>query len=197
MTIREKNEIIFKLINIYIIAILFIVLNIINQNEKILIRFELNGTGILSDSNIDEEETEEDFLLKVKSNKKSNNELRCLALNMYHEARNQGKIGMLLVGHVTMNRVKHRNYPNTICKVVYQYKQFSWVHTIKDHTPKEKKAWKLAQDLAKLVINREFDRSNGALFFHHKDINPYWSKDNDDIQKSEKHRSHIFYTMNG
>ena len=39
------------------------------------------------------------------------------------------------------------------------------------------KSWKLAQDLAKLVINRTFDRSNGALFFHNKNISPYWSKD--------------------
>ena len=197
MTIREKNEIVLKLIVILTILLLFTILNIITPNEKVPIIFEFNGTEISLDSNIDDEETEEDFLLKVKTNKKSTNELRCLALNMYHEARNQGKIGMLLVGHVTMNRVKHKNYPNTICKVVYQHKQFSWVHTIKDHTPKEKKSWKLAQDLAKQVINRTFDRSNGALFFHNKNISPYWSKDNDEIQKLDKHRSHIFYAFNG
>lgn len=197
MTIREKNEIVLKLIVILTILLLFTILNIVTPNEKVPIIFEFNGTEILLDSNIDDEETEEDFLLKVKTNKKSTNELRCLALNMYHEARNQGKIGMLLVGHVTMNRVKHKNYPNAICKVVYQHKQFSWVHTIKDHTPKEKKSWKLAQDLAKQVINRTFDRSNGALFFHNKNITPYWSKDNDEIQKLDKHRSHIFYAFNG
>ena len=197
MTIREKNEIVLKLIVILTILLLFTILNIITPNEKVPIIFEFNGTEISLDSNIDDEETEEDFLLKVKTNKKSTNELRCLALNMYHEARNQGKIGMLLVGHVTMNRVKHKNYPNTICKVVYQSKQFSWVHTIKNHTPIEKKVWKLAQDLAKQVMNRTFDRSNGALFFHHKNINPYWSKDKDEIQKLDKHRSHIFYAFNG
>lgn len=197
MTIREKNEIILKMIVAFTILLLFIILNIITPATKAPIRFEFNGTELVSNFDTTEEETEEEFLLKVKNNKKSNNELRCLALNMYHEARGQGKIGMLLVGHVTMNRVKHKNYPNTICKVVYQHKQFSWVHTIKDHTPKEKKSWKLAQDLAKLVINRTFDRSNGALFFHNKNISPYWSKDNDEIQKLDKHRSHIFYAFNG
>lgn len=197
MTIREKNEIILKMIVAFTILLLFIILNIITPAAKAPIRFEFNGTELVSNFDTTEEETEEEFLLKVKNNKKSSNELRCLALNMYHEARGQGKIGMLLVGHVTMNRVKHKNYPNTICKVVYQHKQFSWVHTIKDHTPKEKKSWKLAQDLAKQVINRTFDRSNGALFFHNKNISPYWSKDNDEIQKLDKHRSHIFYAFNG
>jgi len=47
-------------------------------------------------------------------------EVKCLALNIYHEARNQPTVGKLAVAQVTMNRVKDVRFPNTICGVVYQ-----------------------------------------------------------------------------
>ena len=45
---------------------------------------------------------------------------RCLALNIYHEARSDGDLGQQAVGFVTMNRVENDKYPETICDVVYQ-----------------------------------------------------------------------------
>ena len=47
-------------------------------------------------------------------------EVRCLAENIYHEARNQGTAGWLAVAAVTMNRVIDNRFPNTICEVVFQ-----------------------------------------------------------------------------
>ena len=47
-------------------------------------------------------------------------EARCLAENVYHEARNQGTAGWLAVAAVTMNRVIDNRFPNTICEVVFQ-----------------------------------------------------------------------------
>ena len=47
-------------------------------------------------------------------------EARCLAENIYHEARNQGTAGWLAVAAVTMNRVIDNRFPNTICEVVFQ-----------------------------------------------------------------------------
>ena len=61
----------------------------------------------------------------------------CLALNVYHEARGEVIEGQIAVAHVTLNRVNHSYFPETICDVVYQNRQFSWTFTIKDHTPKE------------------------------------------------------------
>jgi len=64
------------------------------------------------------------------------NELICLAKNMYYEAANQGPLGQKAVAWVTVNRVKHWRWFDTICKVVYQPSllpitkpracQFSW-----------------------------------------------------------------------
>jgi spore germination cell wall hydrolase CwlJ-like protein len=50
----------------------------------------------------------------------------CLALALYHEARSETIDAQLLVAEVIMNRVKHEDFPATICEVVYQPKQFAW-----------------------------------------------------------------------
>ena len=47
-------------------------------------------------------------------------QLRCMALNIYHEARSDSTLGQEAVGMVTMNRVYSDKYPDTICDVVYQ-----------------------------------------------------------------------------
>ena len=65
-------------------------------------------------------------------------ELKCMADNVYFEARNQIGEGQRAVAHVTLNRVKSRKFPNTVCGVVKQGRihknghpvrhkcQFSW-----------------------------------------------------------------------
>ena len=45
---------------------------------------------------------------------------KCLALNMYYEARNQGTAGAIAVTNVVLNRVNDERFPNTICEVVKQ-----------------------------------------------------------------------------
>ena len=47
-------------------------------------------------------------------------EVTCLADNMYWEARNQPIKGMIAVALVTMNRVADDRYPDTVCQVVEQ-----------------------------------------------------------------------------
>ena len=44
----------------------------------------------------------------------------CLAENVYFEARNQGTAGWSAVISVTLNRVKDKRFPNTVCEVVKQ-----------------------------------------------------------------------------
>jgi len=52
---------------------------------------------------------------------------RCMALNIYHEARGESRLGQIAVAHVVLNRLraKHRG-ARSICKVVYTPSQFSW-----------------------------------------------------------------------
>ena len=62
------------------------------------------------------------------------NQLECMALNIYHEARGEEPLGQVAVAQVVMNRVQHDWFPDTICDVVYQGSQFSWTHMRRDHT---------------------------------------------------------------
>lgn len=52
-------------------------------------------------------------------------EMYCMSLNIYYEARGESWKGKAAVAHVTLNRVKHPKYPNTICGVVLEAKTWN------------------------------------------------------------------------
>ena len=51
-------------------------------------------------------------------------ELDCLALNIYHEARGETYQGKVAVANVTLNRVAHSKYPDSVCGVVRQGRHY-------------------------------------------------------------------------
>ena len=119
----------------------------------------------------------------------------CLALNIYHEARGERVEGQIAVAQVTLNRVAHKKWPSTICGVVYQPKQFSWTHLIKDHTPKSTKAWKAAQVIARdVMIGNVEDPTLGAVYYHANYVNPNWAEY---VDLSKVIGNHLFYTWDG
>ena len=71
----------------------------------------------------------------------SANDIRIMALNMYHEARGEGRLGMLAVGWVVLNRMADKAYPDTVRGVIYQGCQFSWVCDDISDRPRDPKAW--------------------------------------------------------
>lgn len=114
-------------------------------------------------------------------------ELRCLALNIYFEARGETAAGQLAVALVTMNRVKNRHYPATVCGVVWQPRQFSWTHDGKSDRPTDQRAWQLAQKIAHFVYDRfgtlsaqarhALDLTKGALHYYAPHLaQPYWAE---------------------
>ena len=131
--------------------------------------------------------------------------LVCLALNIYHEAKNQSTIGQIAVGQVVMNRVYDDRFPNNVCDVVKQgltYKwnpsipirnkcQFSWYCDGKSDTPKEKIAWEYAQMVAHGVYyGKVFDLVEGATHYHAYYVTPSWAESKTYITRIE---DHIFY----
>jgi spore germination cell wall hydrolase CwlJ-like protein len=52
--------------------------------------------------------------------------IKCLTDTIYHEARGESLAGQKAVAMTVINRVKHPEFPDSICSVVYQPKQFSW-----------------------------------------------------------------------
>jgi spore germination cell wall hydrolase CwlJ-like protein len=93
--------------------------------------------------------------------------VQALALNMYHEAKGEGRTGMLAVGWVVLNRMADQSFPNSVEEIVYQGCQFSWVCSGQPVQPADRGAWRLAQQLARQLLKEPpRDPTRGALWFN-------------------------------
>lgn len=116
-------------------------------------------------------------------------DVRCLAKNIYYEARNEPKEGKVAVGVVTLNRVENPLYPKTICDVVnHRTKnregktvcQFSWT-CMRLSKPKESDPlWLESIRIAKNLLLGEYDhwekKYERAHHFHNTSVNPGWNR---------------------
>ena len=117
---------------------------------------------------------------------KLNPELQCLTVGIFLESRGESLLGQQLVAKVILNRVEHPSFPDTICKVVFQPKQFSWYNQgrtkalgslLKGSTrglkPKDIAAYREAQFVALTLFKQGIDlhpKWDKALYFLHKDV---------------------------
>ncbi len=122
------------------------------------------------------------------------NELGCLAMNIYQEARGEPEKGKLAVAAVTMNRVKNKHYPSTVCGVVWQPKQFSWTRLkIKYHVIKNTRAWEKALIIAQRFMEGEDWSGVGeATHYHAMHVSPNWKEGEDLIVQVG---NHLFYAL--
>jgi len=112
---------------------------------------------------------------------------------VYHEARSDDVLGQLAVAQVTLNRVASERYPDTVCGVVWDHKQFSWTHDGKSDKPKEPRAWKHAQAVAYVALNdmaRVPELTPETLHYHADWVTPYWTKGHQPVARVG---SHVFY----
>jgi len=131
-------------------------------------------------------------------------ELQCLALNIYHEARNESTAGMVAVGQVTLNRVDSQRFPGTVCKVVRQgvYRggypvrnrcQFSWYCDGHSDIPYNIRSYNRSVEIAQwLLFTNPWlpDFTDGSLFYHASYVLPKWSRTKKVTSRID---SHIFY----
>ncbi|MFV2058564.1 MAG: cell wall hydrolase [Thiohalomonadales bacterium] len=138
---------------------------------------------------------------KISSDHHRLKDIRCLAMNVYHEARGEPISGKRAVAEVTMNRAAANKFPNDICEVVYQrnysrrYKRyisaFSWTNDKITDIPENSAAWLAAVKIAKQVYDLEVkSEAEHALYFHADYVNPRWAKQK---QRIAKIGHHIFY----
>ena len=143
-------------------------------------------------------------------------EIRCLAKNMYWEARNQSLKGIVAVGYVTMNRVADKRFPNDVCNVVYQGQhskwflethntmhplknrcQFSWYCDGKKDTipSQDKDLYENILDIASRIHYGYdslllYDYTKGATHYHADYVEPSWAESK---TKTVTIGKHIFY----
>ena len=142
-----------------------------------------------------------------------NNEITCLAKNMYFEARSEGIAGVVATTQVVYNRVDSEEYPNTICEVIEQAKisqwwlkekgvikpiknkcQFSWFCDGYSDEPKDDKTYSELFELAEQFVNGDhknmIDITGGALWYHADYVHPRWANSKEVTAKVGRH---IFY----
>lgn len=127
--------------------------------------------------------------LEKKSIAPDNEQVRCIARNIYFEAGGEPHAGKVAVASVVINRTKSKKFPSTACAVIHQRGQFSWVPrkpAIKSNSLYEK-CLTIARDV---YYNKVRDNTAGALFFHATHARPGWSN-----KKSRTTRigGHVFY----
>ena len=123
-------------------------------------------------------------------------EVECLARNIYFEAGGEPRAGKIAVAEVTMNRVKSKQYPRTVCGVVNQRIkgtcQFSWVCQNKSNVRHNSDAWrdsiKIAENI--LISKHHYGIIGTAMHFHADYVEPVWAEQKKLIRKIG---NHIFY----
>jgi len=137
--------------------------------------------------------------------------IKCLADNMYWEARNQPFAGQVAVSNVVLNRVDDPRFPNTVCEVIHQGPtkkswsdptvyypvrhrcQFSWYCDGKsDEIPEsDREMYQHMRSAALKVYTGWFgDNTFGATHYHASYVKPDWAASK---TRTTKIGLHIFY----
>jgi spore germination cell wall hydrolase CwlJ-like protein len=128
------------------------------------------------------------------------NDLQCLAENIYFESRGEPIEGQYAVAEVTLNRMRAPNFPHTVCGVVHEMRwdtgrkryvaDFSWTE-LGGMSADDAAAWKRAM----AVATAEYDDLHdpivpGALFYHSTGVRPGWARSRRAITTIG---NHVFY----
>ena len=117
-------------------------------------------------------------------------EERCLAGAVYFESKGESLAGQLAVARVVIARAKSGRFPTTLCGVVYQKSQFSFVRgggmppiaTGGTH-------WRNAVAISRIALDNSWKSPvEGALFFHARHVSPGWR-----LTRIGSIDNHIFY----
>lgn len=127
-------------------------------------------------------------------------QLMCIALAIYFEARGESSLGQWAVGNVVLNRIRDPRYPSDACAVVKQgpwsgglpirHKcQFSFYCDGKPEYVFDDRAWMKAMRMAGLSYS--LDIVGGATHYHTIRVNPDWASS---FRVTRKIGDHIFYS---
>ena len=116
----------------------------------------------------------------------SKDELVCLALNDYWEARSESLAGRIAVARVVLNRAMDQRFPSNLCDIIKQTSvqnnqkrcQFSWYCDPKNDVMAEQDQWRLSLKIATAVLQKDCaipDPTGGALWYHADFTRPAWA----------------------
>ena len=135
-----------------------------------------------------------DDVIQIKEHiRYTKNDLECLTKNIYYEAGGESKSGKFAVAHVTVNRLKTGHWGDSVCKVVYARKQFSWTLAQKLPRP-DSQLWAESEDVARKVLAGHRVRGlTKSLYYHAIYIrDPNWA---DSKHEAGQIGNHVFYNQ--
>lgn len=118
--------------------------------------------------------------------------LDCLARNIFFEAGTENELGKYAVGQVTINRLRHGYWGDTLCEVVYYKGQFSWTNSRRLRNARvEGQNWEDSYRVAEAMLSGIRVRDlETALFYHADYVNPFWKMEKSQVAQVGRH---IFY----
>ncbi len=125
----------------------------------------------------------------------------CLTQAIYYEAATEPVEGMQAVAQTVLNRLRHPEYPKSICGVVYQGSQrftgcqFSFTCDGSLARVPNDVLWQRARGVAQKAMNGFVLKSVGTATHYHADyVAPYWAPT---LYKIHTIGRHIFYRWTG
>ena len=116
----------------------------------------------------------------------------CLAGAVYFEARGESLEGQLAVAEVVLNRAASGEYPASICEVVKQPAQFSFVRDgLFPPIDESSDAWRTAVAVAHIAKEKLADKLASDVLWYHADyVAPAWGRR---LARVTQIGAHIFY----
>lgn len=109
-------------------------------------------------------------------------DLVCLARTIYFEVRGRSRRELDAVAHVVLNRVRHPQFPDTVCGVVREGGQtppcqFSWWCDGRSDEARNRREYARAVKVAREALAGETeDPTRGANMFHNRSVRPRWAR---------------------
>ncbi|AEG49894.1 cell wall hydrolase SleB [Sphingobium chlorophenolicum L-1] len=117
-------------------------------------------------------------------------DMKCLAGAVYFESKGESLEGQLAVARVIINRARSGRFADSLCGVIYQPGQFSFVRG--NGMPSIRmgsESWREAVAIAQIAMEDSWNsQAEGALYFHARRVSPGWGK-----RQLAAIDNHIFY----
>lgn len=115
---------------------------------------------------------------------------QCLAAAVYFESKGESLEGQLAVARVVIARTQSGRFPATVCGVVYQPSQFSFVRSGRMPSINTgSRHWRNAVAISKIARDASWKSPvEGALFFHARHVSPGWR-----LKRMGAVDNHVFY----
>lgn len=156
--------------------------------------FDLQAAPAVAAPVLDPNASLDDLVTRFAAAETTNGEQTCLANAVYFEARGESLRGQLAVAEVVLNRAASGRFPATLCGVVAQPAQFSFVHHGRiPQADRASEAWHRAVAIARIALQNVAPRElpQSCLWYHAQYVSPGWGHR---LAQTARIGLHIFYS---